>query len=81
MVIGPKEAPEVSPEVIDAGQRFSKEMVRRTLRRVAPVSPNSTARTTRTSRPGWWTSSTRPISTRSWTYALRNTPLPGASQA
>ena len=33
---GPKDAPEVSQEVIDRGQWFRKEMVRRTLRRVAP---------------------------------------------
>jgi hypothetical protein len=32
----PKDDPDISQEVIDSGQRFRREMVRRTLRRIAP---------------------------------------------
>ena len=76
---GPKEAPEVSQEVIDRGQWFRKEMVRRTLRRVAPSvaeldGPDDD------DIPAWVVDKFDQADFDALAdYALRNTPLPAGS--
>ena len=76
---GPKEAPEVSQEVIDRGQWFRKEMVRRTLRRVAPSVAELDGPDDE-DIPAWVVDKFDQADFDALAdYALRNTPLPAGS--
>ena len=78
---GPKEEPEPSQEVIDRGQWFRKEMVRRTVRRVAP-SLDELDGPDDDDLPMWVVDKFDQEDFDALAgYALRDTPLPAGSQA
>jgi len=77
----PKTLEDPSPEVIDRGQWFKREMVRRTLRRVAPTLAELDGPDDE-DVPMWVVDKFDQIDFDVLAdYALRNTPLPAGSQA
>ena len=76
---GPKDESEVSQEILDRGQWFRKEMVRRTLRRVAPSVAELDGPDDE-DIPAWVVDKFDQADFDALAdYALRNTPLPAGS--